>query len=105
MPCYAGENFDRSQTIHGVFVSRIRGHGPFGQSHGRGLFTQSHIYECQILNEKIVFRLFFEKGFKFAARLPPTFGGGNMITRNFLCPAQKKAQFALVITQRWIRIG
>jgi hypothetical protein len=38
-------------------------------------------------NEVIIFRLFFEESFQFAARLSPTSLGGGMVAGDFLRPA------------------
>ena len=57
------------------------------KANAAALSPRAHIGQCEIPNEDIIFRLFFEKRFQFAARLPPTFLGGGMITRDFLCPA------------------
>ena len=35
----------------------------------------------------IIFRLFFEERFQFAARLSPSFLGGGMVAGDFLRPA------------------
>jgi hypothetical protein len=58
-----------------------------GQSQRGGFVTETHIGQCEIANEAIIFRLFFEKRFQFAARLSPTFLGGGMIAGDFLRPA------------------
>ena len=73
--------------VHRVFLDRIRGHGAFGQSQCGGFVTETHIGQREISNEPIIFRLFFEERFQFAARLSPTFLGGGMVTGNFLRPA------------------
>ena len=57
------------------------------QSECGGLVTKTHIGQREITNELIIFRLFFEERFQFAARLSPTFLGGGMVTGDFLRPA------------------
>ena len=52
-----------------------------------------------------IFRLFFEKRFQFAAGLPPTSLRGGMVASDFLRPAYEEAQFAIGITQGWIKFG
>ena len=52
-----------------------------------GFVTETHIGQREIANEDIIFRLFFEERFQFAARLSPTFLGGGMIAGDFLRPA------------------
>ena len=73
--------------VNGVLLDRIRGHGPFGQSQRGGFVTEAHIGQREISNEEIIFRLFFEERFQFAARLSPTFLGGGMVAGDFLRPA------------------
>ena len=84
---HPGEDLDRTGTIYGVFLDRIRGHGPFRQSQRGGFVTKAHIGQREISNETIIFRLFFEKRFQFAARLSPSFLGGGMVAGDFLRPA------------------
>src|SRR5205823_13774287 len=62
-------------------------------------------YTTLFRSEAIIFRLFFEERFQFAARLSPTFLGDGMVAGNFLRPAQPKAQFAIDVTQRRIWLG
>ena len=69
------------------FSIGIRGHGPFGQSQRGGFVTETHIGQREISNKAIIFRLFFEERFQFAARLSPTFLGSGMIAGDFLRPA------------------
>ena len=73
--------------VYRVFLDRIHGHGPFRQSQRGGFVTKTHIGQREIANEDIIFRLFFEERFQFAARLSPTFLGGGMIAGDFLRPA------------------
>ena len=82
-PC---EDLDRSGTSYRVFLDRIRGHGPFRQSQRSGFVTKAHIGQREISNQEIIFRLFFEERFQFAARLSPTFLGGGMVAGDFLRP-------------------
>ena len=84
---HPGEDLDRNGTIHRVFLDRIHGHRPLRQSECGGLVTEAHIGQREISNEAIIFRLFFEERFQFAARLSPTFLGGGMIAGDFLRPA------------------
>ncbi len=58
-----------------------------GESQRGGLVTKTHIGQREITNETIIFRLFFEERFQFAARLSPTFLGGGMVAGDFLRPA------------------
>ena len=58
-----------------------------GKSERGGLVTETHIGQREIANKTIIFRLFFEERFQFAARLSPTFLGGGMIAGDFLRPA------------------
>ena len=51
------------------------------------LVTEARISQREIPNQRIIFRLFFEERFQFAASLPPSFLGGGMIAGNFLRPA------------------
>ena len=57
------------------------------QSQCGGFVTETHIGQREIANEEIIFRLFFEERFQFAARLSPTFLGGGMVAGDFLRPA------------------
>ena len=82
-----GQGSRSERDHHGVFLDRIRGHGPFRQSQRGGFVTETHIGQREISNEVIIFRLFFEERFQFAARLSPTFLGGGMIAGDFLRPA------------------
>ncbi len=84
---HPGEDLDRTGTIYRVFLDRNRGHGPFGQSQRGGFVTKAHIGQREISNQAIIFRLFFEERFQFAARLSPTFLGGGMVAGDFLRPA------------------
>ena len=69
------------------FSIGIRGHRLLGQSERGGFVTKAHIGQREISNEQIIFRLFFEERFQFAARLSPTFLGGGMVAGDFLRPA------------------
>ena len=60
---------------------------PLDQSQRGGFVTEAHIGQREIANEDIIFRLFFEERFQFAARLSPTFLGGGMVAGDFLRPA------------------
>ena len=84
---HPGEDLDRTGTVHGVFLDRDAGHSPFGQSEGGGFVAEAHFDQREIFKERIIFRLFFEERFQFAARLSPSFLGGGMITGDFLRPA------------------
>ena len=75
-----------SGPVYCVFLDRIRGYGPFRQSQRSGLVTKAHIGQRKISDETIVFRLFFEERFQFAARLAPTFLSGGMVASDFLRP-------------------
>ena len=66
---------------------------------------QAHIGERKVGDQHIIFRLFFKERFQFAARLPPAFLRGGLITADFLCPTQPKTQFAINVAQCWIRLG
>src|SRR5204862_2149180 len=96
---------ERPRTSREVFLNRIRGHGPLRQSQRGGFVTETHIDEREISNEVIIFRLFFEERFQFAARLSPTFLGSGMVAGDFLRPAYKKAQLAIGKTQCWFGLG
>src|SRR4029077_19170696 len=102
---HPGEYLERPRTSQGVFLDRIRGHGPFRQSQRGGFVTKARIGQREISNEVIIFRLFFEERFQFGARLSPTFLRTSMIAGDFLRPAQPNAQLTIEITQRWIRLG
>jgi hypothetical protein len=52
-----------------------------------GFVTKAHIGQREVSNQARIFRLFFEEGFQFAARLSPTFLRGGMIAGDFLRPA------------------
>ena len=80
-----GERRDGEEEL--LFLDRDSGHGPFGESERGGLVIETHIGQREISHNAIIFRLFFEERFQFAARLPPTFLGGGMVPRNFLSPA------------------
>ena len=56
-----------------------------------GLVTESHHGQREISNENIIFRLFFEERFQFAARLPPTFLGGRIVAGEFCTPSLTKS--------------
>jgi hypothetical protein len=60
---------ERPRTSQGVFLDRIRGHGPFRQSQRGGFVTETHIDEREIVNEIEIIRLFFEERFQFATWL------------------------------------
>ena len=85
---HSGEDLDRNGTIYtrlsrsGSRPSRARPELERG-----GFVTEAHIGQREISNEDIIFRLFFEERFQFAARLSPTFLGGGMIAGDFLRPA------------------
>ena len=98
-------DLDPSATLQRVLLDRAQRHTPFGQSQCGGFVTETHIDQREIANQDIIFRLFFEERFQFAARLSPSFLGGGMVTGYFLRPAQPKAQFAIDVTQRRIRLG
>ena len=75
-------------TIQRVFLDRIRGYRPLStRCEGSSFVTKAHIGQREIPNEAIIFRLFFEKRFQFAARLSPTFLSGGVIAGYFLRPA------------------
>ena len=80
-------DLDRKGTIHRVFLDRVHGHGPFGQSQRGGFVAQGHIGKRQRSDEQIIVRLFFEKRFQFAARLSPSFLCSGMVACDFLRPA------------------
>ena len=82
-----GQGSRSKRDRYGVFLDRIRGHRPFGQSQCGGFVTKAHIGQRENSNEVIIFRLFFEQRFQFAARLSPTFLGGGMVAGDFLRPA------------------
>ena len=52
-----------------------------------GFVTETHIDQREISNEVLIVRLFFEQRVQFAARLSPTFLGGEMVAGDFLRPA------------------
>jgi hypothetical protein len=56
-----------------------RGHVLFRQSQRGGFATEAHIGQREIANQLIIFRLFFEERFQFAARLSPTRLGGRTV--------------------------
>jgi hypothetical protein len=88
---HPGEDLDRNGSIYRVFLDRISGHGVFGQSQCGGFVTQAHIGQREIVNEDIIFRLFFEERFQFAARLSPAFLGGGTDRRRLLAPSLTKS--------------
>ena len=73
--------------VSASFSIGSRGHGPFGQSQRGGFVAKTHIGQREIANQVIIFRLFFEERFQFAARLSPTFLGGGIVAGHFLRPA------------------
>ena len=72
------------------FSSRIRGHGPLRQSQCSGFVAKAHTGQREISNQEIIFRLFFEERFQFAARLPPAFLGGGMVAGRLVAPSLTK---------------
>src|SRR5436190_24320252 len=60
---------------------------PLRQSQRVSFVTETHTDEREISNEVRIFRLFFEEGFQFAARLSLTRSGGGMVAGDFLRPA------------------
>src|SRR5205823_6542142 len=84
---HPGEELDLLGIIQSVFLDRSRGHSLLGQSQRRGFIPEAHVTEREIPNKAIIFRLFFEQRFQFAARLAPTFLGGGMVARDLLRPA------------------
>jgi hypothetical protein len=73
--------------LHSVFLDRDRGHGAFRQSQRRGFVTEAHIGQREVFDEEMIFRLFCEQRFQFAARLSPSFPSGGMVAGDFLRPA------------------
>src|SRR2546426_11456104 len=51
----------------------------------------------------MICRLLLEKMFEFTARLSPIFLGRGIVARDFLRPAEPKAQFAIEVTQGRVR--
>jgi hypothetical protein len=84
---YSREDLYWNGTKHGVFLDRIYNHSPFDQSQRSGFVTEPHIGQREISNQAIIFRLFFEEKFQFAACPSPTFLGGGMVAGDFLRPA------------------
>ena len=76
-----------SGTNTGVFLDWEHGHRLLGQSERGGFVTKAHIGQREIANQEIIFWLFLEKRFQFAARLSPTFLRGGMVAGDFLRPA------------------
>src|SRR6266513_4276535 len=85
-PPERGSRATKDQS-RGLSRSRIRGHRPLRQSQRGSFVTETHTDEREISNEVRIFRLFFEEGFQFAARLSPTRLGGGMVAGDFLRPA------------------
>ena len=82
-PC---EDLDWDRTSYRVLLNWIRGYGALRQRQRAGLVAKTHHGQREISNENIIFRLFFEERFQFAARLAPTFLGGGMVARDILSP-------------------
>ena len=57
------------------------------RANAAALSPRAHIGQREITDERVIFRLFFEERFQFAARLSPTFLGGGMVAGDFLRPA------------------
>ena len=53
----------------------------------RGFVTEAHIGQREISYEHVIFRLFFEKRFQFAASLSPAFLGSGLVDGDFLRPS------------------
>ena len=87
-PC---EDLDRSGTSQGVFLDRIRGHGPFRQSQRGGLVTETHIGQREIANEEIIFRLFFEETIPVRGAPVANFPGRRHGRRRLLAPSLTKS--------------
>ena len=64
--CNPGGDLDHTGPGYRVSFDRIRGHRAFGQGRCSGLVTESHVGQCEISHDAVVFRLFFEKGFQFS---------------------------------------
>jgi hypothetical protein len=81
----------RSGTLHRVFLDRIGGDGAFSQSQRGGFVTEAQIGQREISDEDIIFQVFFEERFQFAARLSPPQMTGTVyrlilpLIRIFLC--------------------
>ena len=78
---------DWDRTSYRVLLNWIRRHGALRQRQRTGLVAETHHGQREISNENIIFRLFFEERFQFAARLAPTFLGGGIVAGDFLRPA------------------
>src|SRR4029077_10261144 len=102
---YSGKELESSGTLQRVFLDRAHRRAPLGQSQCGGFLTQTHIDQREFTNQSGIFWLLFEEKFQFAARLSPSFLGDGMLTGYVLHPAQIEAQFAINVTQRWIRFG
>jgi hypothetical protein len=83
LPCHPGEDLERSWTKSCVFLDRHRGDAAVRQSQGGGFVTESHIGQRKISKQDVIFRLFFEERFQFAARLSPTFLRGGTVAGDF----------------------
>jgi hypothetical protein len=81
---YPGENLNSSRAIHRVFFEWHDGHPLLDKSERGGFVVKAHIGQREIANEVIIFRLFFEESFQFAARLSPTSRSGGMVAGDFL---------------------
>src|SRR5262249_11213814 len=84
---------------------RNRGHGLLDERERRGFVTKAHTSQREVSNEDIVLWLLFKERFQFAARLSPAFLGGGMVAGDFLRPAYPNTEFAVGVTQYWIRLG
>jgi len=65
---HAGEELERTRTVDRIFLERARGRGSLGQSQRGSPVTETHIGQREISHKAIIFRLFFEERFQFAAR-------------------------------------
>ena len=80
-------NLNRRRDQQCILFDRIQCHATLGQSQRDGFVSQTHVGQCEIAKQLKIFRLFLEKMFQFAARLPPGFLGGGLVASHFLGPA------------------
>jgi hypothetical protein len=94
--CHSGEDLGCKRTIQRVLPDRCHGHSPLGQGECGGFVAKGDIGQRKIADEAIIFRLFFEERFQFAACLCPTLPGRGMVARDVLGPSLEN-----IVARHW----
>ena len=85
---HPGEDLDRTGTVQRVFLDRDSAAiARSAKVNAAALSPRPILVSARSPIRPIIFRLFFEERFQFAARLSPTFLGGGMVAGDFLRPA------------------